>query len=462
MMQTIGLPQRGEAMFRPGSPLMRTAPHLRVVIFLFAAAWAAHFSAAQCAKPTDPAHCSPWVATWGTAMEEAFNGSAPDVSGQTLRLIVHSSAGGSEARIWLSNRFGVAPIRIGSAHIAVSVDSDTNANPAPNLDQSAIRPGTDRALTFNGDTAVTIPPGATIASDPTKLDVPALANLAVSLYFPDPTLATTVHPGAQQSSYLATGDATGAADLTGKSWTRNSWYFLTGVDVYAPGVSAVAALGDSITDGNHSTLNANRRWPDDLAVRLAQNPAMRKAGVLGVVNVGTSGSRLLFDGDGPNAMARLNWDVLDRSGVHYLILFEGINDIEAQTRNHQPYDALVKQLEWGLAQIATQAHDRGIKVFVATQMTDCRDFRCIWPEGEKARTAFNEWIRTAKIFDGLIDFDLITRDPQHPTQLLGQYNSGDFVHPNDTGYEAMADAIDLGLFTRDAPQPQSTADRMSH
>jgi lysophospholipase L1-like esterase len=447
MIQTIGLPQRGIVMFRPGSPSTRRAWHRWVLVFLLAAISTAHFSAAQCATVSDFAHCSPWVATWGTAMEKAFNGSAPDVTGQTLRLIMHNSVGGSEARIWLSNRFGVAPIRIGSAHIAVSVDPGTNANPAPNLDQSAIKPVTDRALTFNGDTAVTIPPGATIASDPATLDVPALADLAVSLYFPDPTLATTLHPGAQQSSYLATGDATGAADLTGSSWTRNSWCFLTGVDVYAPGASAVVALGDSITDGNHSTLNANRRWPDDLAVRLAQNPETRKAGVLGVVNAGTSGSRLLLDGDGPNAMARLDWDVLDRSGVRYLILFEGINDIEAQTRSHQPYDALVKQLEWGLAQIATQAHDRGIKVFVATQMTDCRNFQCTWPEGEKARSALNEWIRTAKIFDGIIDFDLITRDPQHPTQLLQQYNSGDFVHPNDTGYQAMADAIDLSLFT---------------
>ncbi len=449
-------------MFRFGSLSNPCTWRQWVLVFFLAAIPNTHFSSAQCANTVDPAHCSPWVTTWGTAMEEAFNGNAPDVTGQTLRLIVHTSVGGSRPRIWLSNRFGTAPIRIGSAHIAVSVDPGTNAHPAANLDQSAITPETDRALTFNGDTAVTIPPGATIESDPATLDVPALANMAVSLYFPDPTLGSTVHPGAQQSSYLATGDATNAADLTGKSWTRNSWYFLTGVDVYAPGVSAVAALGDSITDGNHSTLNANRRWPDDLAVRLAQNPATRKAGVLGVVNVGTSGSRLLLDGDGPNAMARLNWDVLDRSGVRTLILFEGINDIEAQTRSHQPYDLLVKRLEWGLAQIATQAHDRGIKVFVATQMTDCRDFHCTWPEGEKARTAFNEWIRTSKSFDGLIDFDLITRDPEHPTQLLGQYNSGDFVHPNDTGYQAMANAIDLGLFARDAPQPQSAANRITH
>jgi lysophospholipase L1-like esterase len=462
MMQTIGRSKRGFVMFCSGSPSMRRASCRKVLVFLLATIWIAHSSWAQCATASDSTHCSPWVATWGTAMQEAFNGSAPNVTGQTLRLIVHTSVGGSGTRIWLSNRFGVEPIRIGSAHIAVSVDPGTNTTPAANLDQSAIKPETDRALTFNGDTSVTIPPGATIVSDPATLDVPALANLAVSLYFPDPTLASTVHGGANQSSYLATGDATGAPDLTGKSWTRNSWYFLTGVDVDAPGASAVATLGDSITDGNHSTLNANRRWPDDLAVRLAQNPATRKAGVLGVVNVGTSGSRLLLDGDGPNAMARLNWDVLDRSGVRYLILFEGINDIEAQTRVHQPYDELVKQLEWGLAQIATQAHDRGIKVFVATQMTDCHDFHCTWPEGEKARTAFNEWTRASKLFDGLIDFDLIMRDPQHPTQMLQQYNSGDFVHPNDTGYQAMADAIDLGLFTSDAPSAQGRGNSVSH
>lgn len=449
-------------MYRSSSPSRRHTVHLRVLVLLLALACTARFSFAQCAKASDSAHCPPWVATWGTAMEEAFNGGAPDVTGQTLRLIVHTSVGGSKTRIWLSNRFGAAPLRIGSAHIAVSVDPGTNTNPAPNLDQSAIKPGADQTLTFNGDPAVTIPPGATIVSDPATLDVPALANLAVSLYFLDPTLAATLHPGAQQSSYLATGDKTSAADLIGKSWTRNSWYFLTGVDVYAPGVSAVVVLGDSITDGNHSMLNANRRWPDDLAVRLAQNPATRKAGVLGVANVGASGSRLLLDGDGPNAMARLNWDVLDRSGVRYLILFEGINDIEAQTRVHQPYDALVKQLEWGLAQIVTQAHDRGIKVFVATQMTDCRNFQCAWPEGEKARTAFNEWTRASKLIDGLIDFDRITRDPQHPTQMLERYNSGDYVHPNDTGYQAMADAIDLSLFTGDPPQPQSHGDLVSH
>jgi lysophospholipase L1-like esterase len=377
-------------------------------------------------------------------MVEADSKTAPDISGQTLRLIVHSSIGGRQARIWLSNRFGTVPLHVGAAHMAVSAD----ANPGATADMSAIEPASDSALTFDGLASVTIPPGATIVSDAATLDVPALSNLAVSLYFPDETLGTTMHGGAQQLSYAATGNLAGAADLAGNSWTKGSWYFLTGVDVFAPGGSAVVALGDSITDGNHSTQNANHRWPDYLAVRLGQNAATRKAGVLGVVNTGISGNRLLLDGDGPSALARLDWDVLDRSGVRYLILFEGINDIESTTRNRQAYGDLEKRLEWGLAQIVAQAHEHGILVFGATQMTDCRDLKCTWPEGERVRTALNEWIRTTKLFDGLIDFDLATRDPEHPTQLLQQYNSGDFVHPNDTGYKAMADSIDLGLFTK--------------
>jgi lysophospholipase L1-like esterase len=377
-------------------------------------------------------------------MVEAGSANAPDISGQTLRLIVHTSIGGRQSRIWLSNRFGTLPLHIGAAHIAISAD----ANPSADADMSAIQPASDRALTFDGLASVTIAPGATIVSDGVSLDVPSLSNIAVSLYLSDSTLGTTIHGGAQQTSYAATGNLVDAPDLAGKSWTKGSWYILTGVDVYAPGSSAVVVLGDSITDGNHSTPSANHRFPDYLATRLAENEATRKAGVLGVVNTGISGNRLLLDGDGPNALARLNWDVLDRSGVRYLILFEGINDIESATRNRQPYGDLEKRLEWGLAQIAVQAHQHGILVFGATQMTDCRDFKCTWPDGERVRTALNEWIRTTRVFDGLIDFDLATRDPQHPTQLLQQYNSGDFVHPNDTGYKAMANAIDLSLFAK--------------
>lgn len=402
--------------------------------------------------------CSPWVATWGTAMVDTGIDRAPELADHTLRLIVHSSAGGAQARIWLSNRFGTQPLHIGAAHIAVSAV----ARPTGNGDLSGIVPGTDRMLTFNHQPTVTIPPGATIASDGVALDVPALSNLAVSLYLPDQTLGMTEHGGAQQISYAATGNQVGATALDDSAWTVGSWYFLTGVDVYAPGDSAVVALGDSITDGNHSTQSANHRWPDYLAERLADDPATRQAGILGVVNTGISGNRVLLDGDGPNAMARLDWDVLQRSGVRYLILFHGINDIEAVEHNHLQFGDLEKRLEWGLAQITMQAHEHGMLVFGATQMTDCRNHKCNWPEGEKTRDDLNNWIRTAKIFDGMIDFDHVMRDPQYPIQMREDYNSGDYVHPNDTGYKAMADAIDLSMFTKGASRAKDDAVEKAH
>jgi lysophospholipase L1-like esterase len=386
---------------------------------------------------------SPWVATWGAAMVP-LRDAAPDVSGQTLRLVIHSSVGGSQARVWLSNRYGTLPLHIGAAHVAISAD----ANPVPGADMSVIQPGSDRVLTFNHQASVTVAPGSTIVSDGVALDVPALSNLAVSLYFPDHTLASTGHSGAQQLSYAATGDITAAADLTGKSWTKGSWYILSGVDVFAPRKWAVVAMGDSITDGNHSTQSANRRWPDALAARLAANDATRKAGVLGMVNVGISGNRLLLDGDGPSVMERAGWDILLRSNVRYLILFEGINDLEVAQRDHQPFPQLVRDLEAGLAQIAQQAHDHGIRVIGATQMTDSRDFKVVWPEREAARVALNQWILSSPVFDGTIDFDKTMRDPQCPTQMLKAYDSGDAVHPNDAGYRAMADSIDLSLFTK--------------
>lgn len=373
----------------------------------------------------------------------AGEGGGLEVSGQTLRLVIHTSLGGPKVRIWLSNRFGGEPLRIGAAHVAVSAYTD----PLAAADGSAVRPETDRALQFEGRDSVTIPTGATIVSDPVALDVPLLSDLAVSLYFPDHTNVTTFHGGAQQTSFAATGNATQAPSLQGTSWALHSWYVLTGVDVYAPGSSAVVVLGDSITDGNHSTLNANHRWPDDLAARLQADPRTRQAGVLGIVNSGISGNRVLLDGTGPNALARFEWDVLARSGVRTLILFDAINDIEAVTRNHQPYTDLDAQLEWALAQMVRIAHEHGIQVLDATQMPDCRNLHCASAEGEATRQTLNEWIRASHVFDGVIDFDRMTRDPEHPSQLLPSYDSGDSVHPNDVGYAAMANGIDLTLFT---------------
>ncbi|HZC43802.1 MAG TPA: SGNH/GDSL hydrolase family protein [Acidobacteriaceae bacterium] len=390
---------------------------------------------------------SPWVATWGAAMVAVDPGSAPDFTGQTLREIVHTSVGGQRARVWLSNRFGKEPLHIGAAHIALSGSGSfgTNLDGTPN--QSGIQAGTDDALTFNGQDTVVIPPGAEVVSDPVALNVPALTDIDISIYFPDRTMGTTEHSDSNQISYVANGNQVGAADLGGKSWESKPWYVVSGVDVDAPGDSSVIAFGDSITDGAYATVNENHRWPDYLASRMAADPGTKKAGVLGVVNVGIGGNRVLLDGYGPNAVSRINPDVIARSGARYVIILESINDIGRFTTDHQPYGDLTQRLEAGIAQIAAQAHQHGVKVIGAT-LTPYQGCGYYSDAGNQVRNAVNEWIRTSSIFDGVADFDKAVRDPQNPQHFAEQYDSGDHLHPKDAGYQAMAAAIDLSLFSK--------------
>lgn len=387
---------------------------------------------------------SPWVATWGTAMVATNSGSAPDFTGKTLRQIVHTSVGGDQVRVWFSNRFGATPLHIGAAHVALT--AATPGNSSDKNDESGIQPGSDRTLTFNHLGSITIPPGAEVVSDPVSLQAPALSNLSVSMYLPDTTLASTEHSYADQGSYVATGDVTAAPDLTGKSWPIESWYFLSGVDVAAPGDSAVVAFGDSITDGAASQWDANHRWPDYLAARLAADPAAKKAGVQGVVNAGIGGNRVVLDGYGPNAVSRINWDILARSGARYVIVLESINDIGRFMRDHQPYGDLAQRLETGIAEIAEQAHAHGMKVYGAT-LTPYQGCGYYSTDGEQVRGAVNEWIRTNHTLDGFVDFDKAVRDPQNPLHFAAQYDSGDHLHPKDAGYQAMANEIDLAIFT---------------
>jgi lysophospholipase L1-like esterase len=407
-----------------------------------------------CSAANAPANRSPWVATWGAAMVPTEYGTEPDFSNQTLRQIIHTSVAGGQVRVWISNRFGSQPLRIGAAHVAIAASptaapltdaSAANSNSSAALDRSGIQSGSDRALTFHNLASVVIPAGAAVVSDPIALNVPPLADLAISLYFPDHTLGSTEHTLARQTSYAAIGNSVDAPTLANKSWPIQSWYFLSGVDVYAPGDSTVVTIGDSITDGAHSTANANHRWPDFLAARLAADSATRGAGVLGVVDSGIDGNRVLLDGWGPNALSRINRDIVARSGARYLILLESINDIGRYTDDHQLYGDLAQRLEAGLSQIIAQAHQQGIRVFGAT-LTPYKDCGYYSPAGEQVREAVNQWIRTTHDYDGVVDFDKAVRDPQHPLRFLPKYDSGDNLHPNDAGYKAMADAIDLSLF----------------
>jgi lysophospholipase L1-like esterase len=339
----------------------------------------------------------------------------------------------------LSNAYGHDTVAIGAAHIALR-DKD-----------SSIVANTDRALTFGGRTTVAIPPNALVLSDPVSLNVPTAADLAISLFLPKPTAAGGIHYSAQQTSYIGSGDLTGNTSF-GDAGTITSWVFLAGVDVAASAsAGAIVAFGDSITDGARSTVNANRRWPDFLANRLATQKSTAEWGVL---DEGIGGNRLLHDPVsevrfGVNALARFDRDVLAQPGVRYVIVLEGINDI-GHPGTSAPRDEAVTADEMigGLKQIIERAHERGIKVIggTLTPFAGTLNPGYFTPEKELIRKAVNEWIRTSNAFDGVIDFEKAVRDPANPDRMLGAYDGGDHLHPGDQGYKAMGEAIDLSLF----------------
>jgi lysophospholipase L1-like esterase len=350
---------------------------------------------------------------------------------QTLRLIVHPSIGGDRLRIVLSNAFGTAPLVVGAANVALR-DKD-----------AAIVSKSSRALKFSGGTSTTVPSGAIIISDPVNLTLPASSDLVVDLYVPGDTAASgsalTMHTGANQTSYVSSTGNYAGAETFPVATTTGSWFVLARVEVAAPQVAGViVALGDSITDGTRSTPNTNRRWPDLLAKRLAAATGPRMA----VLNAGIAGNRVLLDNAGPNALARFERDVLSQTGVTHVIVMEGINDIGQARANPLPSAA---DLINAHRQLILRARARGLKIYGAT-LTPFEGAAYFTPEGEAKRSALNEWIRTSREYDGVIDFDAAVRDPNNPRKFLTQYQSGDNLHPSDAGYQAMADAVDLSLF----------------
>jgi lysophospholipase L1-like esterase len=351
---------------------------------------------------------------------------------------VHSSAGGSEVRVRLSNAFGMDSLRIGAAHIALRSKD------------AGIASGTDRTLTFGGSGSVTIPPGAPVVTDSVKLNVPALSDLAVSLYLPGPTGQATWHASALATNYISSaGDFTAAADMP-VDRTVTSWFYLTDVEVKAPkDTSAIIAFGDSITDGTRSTPDTNHRWPNLLAERFAQHNVK-----LSVVDEGIAGNRVLHDFVGPNALARFDRDVLAQAGARYVTVLLGINDIgdisqlpAVAQAGRAPQPVTAEEIVAGHLQMITRAHQQGLKILGCT-LTPFEGAAYFSPEGETKREAVNKFIRTGGAYDGVIDFDAVVRDSGHPARFLPMYDSGDHLHPNDAGYKAMADAIDLSLFKK--------------
>ena len=376
-----------------------------------------------------------WVGTWAASPVAMANSSDKfGASDTTFREIVRISLGGSSVRIIVSNEFGLDPLTIGAANIA------------PSTGGGAIDPASAGALTFSGRPSVTIPPGPLAVSDPVNLKVPALSDLAVSLFVPQqPMRQVSIHNFADQTSYQASGNAVSDKALESPEKIY-SWPFLKGVDVMATGKSAaIVAFGDSITDGAHSTRDSNVRWPDVLAQRLQANKKTRQVSVL---NEGIGGNRVLHDRTGPSALARFDRDVLAQAGVKYLIILESINDIgHAYTLKDPSEIVTADDLIAGLTQLATRAHTHGIKVFGAT-LTPYMGAGYSSPAGEKVREAVNQWIRTTNQLDGFIDFDKVTRDPTNPQAFSLDAGSSDHLHPGDSGYKLMGGAIDLKLFTK--------------
>lgn len=395
------------------------------------------------AAPPQPAQAHPrastknehWVGTWASSPQLGDARNAPPAPGftdSTLRQIIHVSLGGNRIRVRFSNAFGSSPLTIPSAHVALSAGG------------SAIRPRTDKALQFHGQPSVTIPAGALTYSDPLDFELPPLADLAVTIHLSGTPDGVTTHPGSRETSYLLAGDHVSEEQMPAAVQVEH-WYFLNGVDVLAPDSSAaIVALGDSITDGHGVTTNENGRWPDDLARRLQLKKGMKNVAVL---NEGIGGNRLLHDGLGPNALARFDRDVLAQTGVRWVIILEGINDLgvrpRAHDRNEMPPTA--QDLIAALEQLIFRAHAHNILVYGAT-ITPCGNSFYFTPELETDRQAINRWIRASGEFDGVIDFDAAMRDPADPSRLLPAADSGDHLHPSNDGYKKMADAIDLMLF----------------
>jgi lysophospholipase L1-like esterase len=374
-----------------------------------------------------------WVGTWAASPAPSESGVA--FNNHTIRMNPRISLGGERLRVRISNAYGNRPLAIGAARIALR-----DKGPA------AV-PGSDRKLTFGGSDGAVIAAGAVLLSDPVDLNAPALADLAVSIHLPGEVPANFAVTGryARQTNYISPpGDFTREAVMPVGSLT-DQWYFLSGVDVLADSAAGgIVTLGDSLTDGNISTIDAFCRWPDQLARRLAA----RGGRPVTVMNQGLGGNRILHDLRGESGLRRFDRDVLAQPGVTHAIVMLGTNDL--RNRWAKPEEEVTgEQMIAGLKQMAARAHVRGIKIIGATLTPFGNEtfMANAWnPTREKHRALVNTWMRESGAFDAVADFDAAVRDPEIPTQMAAKWDCGDGLHQSDVGYCHMADAIDLALF----------------
>ena len=370
------------------------------------------------------ASSSSWITTWGASNTEAAPGVT--VADLTVRLNANITTGGTQVRIRLSNAFGGAPVVIGHATVGTATYSGS----------AAITSGTLQGLTFNGQTAITIPPGGQVLSDGVSFTVTPGQNLSVSLYLPDTIYDPSINYFSEATSYLSIpGDHTEETAGSSFSYPMNSYYYLSAIDVSgSAATSSVVAVGDSITEGYGSSIDANQRWTDDLAVRLQSNST-----VFGVVNEGIGGNQLLQGGGdaGVPGLARLDRDAIAESGVKDIVLALGINDIFLLSN--------ATSITTGYQQFVNQAHAVGLRVIGAT-ITPFGGVAGVTSGMEQTRESVNASVRAGGIFDAYVDFDLAVRNPSQPTHLLAAYDSGDHIHPNAAGYVAMSNEFNLSIF----------------
>ncbi len=372
-----------------------------------------------------------WVTAW-TASPQTIS---PGFSSQTLRLVVSPHGAGSQVRVRLTNRYAPSPVTFAEVHIGKRERG------------AALVPGTNRLLTFGGMRSVTVPAGGGILSDPVGLEVAPFEDLAVSIRFDGPAVLAPVHLAAEQTSYVTSpGSAARGGEALGDAYTQSitSWYYLDGIDVRGGDTTgAVGIIGDSITDTGASTLNANRRWPDDLQRRLLAAPNL---GGLSVLNAGVIGNQVSRDStmSGPAAFKRVGTDLLDLSGIRAVIVLEGINDIAGYTPPRATADEVID----GYRKLVDAVHARGLEVMAVTLTPTAP--RGAFPSHTDAqavafRNQVSDWIRTSNEFDAVFDADAALRDPSGADRLDPAYDSGDGLHPNDAGLQAIANSIGLDV-----------------
>ncbi|MBB4639856.1 SGNH/GDSL hydrolase family protein [Rhizorhapis suberifaciens] len=355
----------------------------------------------------------------------------PDIRDSTIRQVVRLSDGGDLIRIRLSNELSEKAVLVGAVHVAL-VDK-----------AGQILPDTGRIVTFGRKAAFHLPAQAPLVSDAVRLPVKALSRIAISMYLPEGAVGGTLHWNSYATGWIGPGNQVGAPMLE-RAGRFDRRLILSAVEVQnRQPHRTIVALGDSITDGANTSPDLNRRWPDILAERLLPETK----GAVGVANAGISGNRVLRNGSGPNALARFDRDVLAVPGVSHAIILEGVNDIGAAWRAKDPVPPSAEDLISAYRQLIERAHEHGVKAVLGTILP----FKGAgyWSDyGENVRRAVNSWIRDNKEADGHVDFDRALADPADPSRLAPQFNSGDFLHPNDAGHAAMAHAIDLNLLLR--------------